>query len=76
MAIFPRPASQSPLSETMRCYVFNVMCFFVCSFQKAIKAYGVADVDVFQTIDLWECKDFAQVVTTLFALGREVSKTT
>ncbi|MBO8666326.1 hypothetical protein INO76_14935, partial [Staphylococcus aureus] len=40
-------------------------------FQKAIKAYGVADIDVFQTVDLWECKDFSQVVMTLFALGRE-----
>ncbi|XP_050520104.1 muscle-specific protein 20 [Daktulosphaira vitifoliae] len=40
-------------------------------FQKACKAYGVADVDVFQTVDLWEAKDIAQVVCTLFALGRE-----
>ena len=40
-------------------------------FQKAIKAYGVADIDVFQTVDLWECKDFSQVIMTLFALGRE-----
>lgn len=42
-------------------------------FQKALKAYGVADLDVFQTVDLYECKDFAQVITTLFSLGREVS---
>lgn len=42
------------------------------SFQAAIKAYGVADIDVFQTVDLWEKKDIAQVVCTLFALGREV----
>lgn len=41
-------------------------------FQKALKAYGVADLDVFQTVDLYECKDFAQVITTLFSLGREV----
>jgi len=32
----------------------------------------VNDVDVFQTVDLWEKKDIAQVVTTLFALGRTV----
>jgi len=32
----------------------------------------VDDVDVFQTVDLWERKDIAQVVTTLFALGRTV----
>ncbi|XP_069680611.1 muscle-specific protein 20 isoform X1 [Periplaneta americana] len=39
-------------------------------FQQALKNYGVADVDVFQTVDLWEKKDIAQVTTTLFALGR------
>ncbi|XP_050441517.1 muscle-specific protein 20-like [Adelges cooleyi] len=40
-------------------------------FQKAIKAYGVSDTDVFQTVDLWEGKDIAQVIAALFALGRE-----
>ncbi|KAL7013609.1 hypothetical protein ACKWTF_015490 [Chironomus riparius] len=40
-------------------------------FQKAIKEYGVADLDVFQTVDLWEMKDISQVTMTLFALGRE-----
>ncbi|KAI8440237.1 hypothetical protein MSG28_001616 [Choristoneura fumiferana] len=40
-------------------------------FQAAIRAYGVADIDVFQTVDLWEKKDIAQVVSTLYALGRE-----
>ncbi|XP_076167961.1 muscle-specific protein 20 transgelin [Ptiloglossa arizonensis] len=44
------------------------------SFQKALKDYGVDDVDVFQTVDLWEKKDIAQVVTTLFALGRTTYK--
>ncbi|KAF3420466.1 hypothetical protein E2986_14086 [Frieseomelitta varia] len=44
------------------------------AFQKALKDYGVADVDVFQTVDLWEKKDIAQVVTTLFALGRTTYK--
>ncbi|XP_044728207.1 muscle-specific protein 20 [Chrysoperla carnea] len=41
------------------------------NFQKALKEYGVADIDVFQTVDLWEKKDIAQVTCTLFALGRE-----
>jgi hypothetical protein len=41
-------------------------------FQQALKNYGVSDVDVFQTVDLWEKKDIAQVTTTLFALGRTV----
>jgi transgelin len=42
-------------------------------FQKALKDYGVADLDVFQTVDLWEQKDISQVTNTIFALGREVS---
>ncbi|KAG8265601.1 muscle-specific protein 20-like [Homalodisca vitripennis] len=40
------------------------------NFQKALKDYGVPDIDVFQTVDLWEKKDIAQVTTTMFALGR------
>ncbi|XP_058800586.1 muscle-specific protein 20-like [Phymastichus coffea] len=40
-------------------------------FQQALKEYGVADIDVFQTVELWEKKDIGQVITTLFALGRE-----
>ena len=43
------------------------------NFSKAIKAYGVPDIDVFQTVDLWEQKDVSQVTSTLFALGRAVS---
>ncbi|CAB3228299.1 unnamed protein product [Arctia plantaginis] len=43
----------------------------ITNFQGAIKAYGVPDIDVFQTVDLWEKKDIAQVTNTLFALGRE-----
>lgn len=43
------------------------------NFQKALKAYGVPDLDVFQTVDLWEKKDIAQVTNTVFALGRAVS---
>lgn len=44
------------------------------NFQHALKAYGVNDVDVFQTVDLWEKKDIAQVTNTVFALGRQVNK--
>lgn len=40
-------------------------------FQKALRDYGVADLDVFQTVDLWEMKDISTVTMTLFALGRE-----
>lgn len=53
--------------------ILRTMSFLV-RFQKALKDYGVDDVDVFQTVDLWEKKDIAQVVTTLFALGRTVCK--
>jgi transgelin len=43
-------------------------------FQKALKAYGVPDLDVFQTVDLYEAKDIGQVTSTIFALGRAVSE--
>lgn len=42
-------------------------------FQKALKDYGVPDIDAFQTVDLWEMKDVANVTSTIFALGRAVS---
>jgi hypothetical protein len=44
------------------------------NFQAALKAYGVNDVDVFQTVDLWEKKDIGQVTNTIFALGRTTYK--
>lgn len=40
------------------------------NFQKAIQAYGVPKIDVFQTVDLYEKKDISQVTFCLFALGR------
>ncbi|EDW47700.1 GM21458, partial [Drosophila sechellia] len=40
------------------------------NFQKALKEYGVPDIDVFQTVDLYEKKDIANVTNTIFALGR------
>ncbi|XP_055316840.1 muscle-specific protein 20 [Sitodiplosis mosellana] len=46
----------------------------VQNFQKALKAYGVPDIDVFQTVDLFEKKDIAGVTNTFFALGRAVWK--
>lgn len=44
------------------------------NFQQAIKNYGVPDVDVFQTIDLYEKKDIATVTNTIFAIGRATYK--
>ncbi|XP_030558435.1 muscle-specific protein 20 [Drosophila novamexicana] len=44
------------------------------NFQKALKEYGVPDIDVFQTVDLYEKKDIANVTNTIFALGRATYK--
>jgi hypothetical protein len=44
-----------------------------CRFQKACTAYGVPDVDLFQTVDLWDRKNIALVTVTIFAIGRTVS---
>jgi len=44
------------------------------NFQKALIGFGVPDIDVFQTVDLWEKKDIAGVTCTLFAIGRACYK--
>lgn len=41
-------------------------------FQKACVKYGVPDVDLFQTTDLFDRKNIALVTTTVFAVGRAV----
>lgn len=46
---------------------------FLCRFQKACVKYGVPDVDLFQTTDLFDRKNIALVTTTIFAVGRAVS---
>jgi len=43
-------------------------------FQKACIKYGVPDVDLFQTTDLWDQKNIALVTTTIFAIGRTCYK--
>lgn len=43
-------------------------------FQKACVKYGVADVDLFQTVDLWDRKNIVHVTTTIFAIGRTCYK--
>lgn len=40
------------------------------AFQKAIKAYGVPEEEVFQTSDLFEARNIKAVVKSLYALGR------
>ncbi|XP_024086089.1 muscle-specific protein 20-like [Cimex lectularius] len=43
-------------------------------FQKACIRYGVPDVDLFQTVDLFEQKNIAHVTMTIFAIGRTAYK--
>ncbi|XP_044743751.1 muscle-specific protein 20-like [Chrysoperla carnea] len=43
-------------------------------FQKACVKYGVPDVDLFQTTDLWDKKNISLVTTTIFAIGRTAYK--
>jgi hypothetical protein len=40
------------------------------AFQKAMKAYGVPEEEVFQTVDLFEARNVKAVVKGLYALGR------
>ncbi|VDD83661.1 unnamed protein product [Mesocestoides corti] len=42
----------------------------ISAFLEAMKSYGVPVADLFQTVDLFEKKDIAQVTRTIFALGR------
>jgi hypothetical protein len=43
------------------------------NFQNAIKNYGVPDLDLFQTVDLYEKRNIPQVVHSIRSLGRAVS---
>ncbi|XP_050540957.1 muscle-specific protein 20-like [Daktulosphaira vitifoliae] len=43
-------------------------------FQKACIEYGVPDVDLFQTVDLWDQKNISRVTMTIFAIGRTAYK--
>jgi hypothetical protein len=41
-------------------------------FQDAIKRYGVPDIDVFQTVDLYERRNIPKVIQCIMALGQTV----
>lgn len=43
-------------------------------FQEACKAWGVPEIDVFQTVDLYERRNLPQVTQCLMAVGRAVSR--
>ncbi|CAK9295773.1 unnamed protein product [Gordionus sp. m RMFG-2023] len=42
----------------------------ITNFQKAAREYGLPDLDVFQTVDLWDRRNISQVTQCIFALGR------
>jgi len=46
----------------------------ITRFHQALVTYGVNKADIFQTNDLSEKKDLANVTNTMFALGRAVLK--
>lgn len=45
-------------------------------FTEACKRFGVDEMDVFQSVDLWERRNIPQVSQCILALGRAVSKWT
>jgi hypothetical protein len=46
----------------------------ISQFQKACIEYGVPDVDLFQSVDLFEQKNVYRVTMTIFAIGRTAHK--
>merc|ERR1711963_94189 len=44
------------------------------AFQKAVKAYGVPDSEIFQTPDLFEARNIPQVVLCIYSLARMTQK--
>lgn len=73
-----RPSRGNAARHFFRCAAIldfsnKIFFSFCCRFQKACIKYGVADVDLFQTTDLWDKKNVALVTTTIFAVGRAVS---
>jgi len=66
-----KPGSVAKINETGA--TFKLM-ENIQNFQKALMKYGVPEIDVFQTVDLFEKKDISNVTNTLFALGRAVWK--
>ena len=45
---------------------------FVFKPENAARAYGLLDVDLFQTVDLYEKRNIAQVTHCIFQLARQV----
>lgn len=51
--------------------IVDILFFF--DLENAARAYGLGDAELFQTIDLFEKHNIAQVTQCIFALGRNVS---
>ena len=62
---------QSCNRNQMQCPTQSVLPF--PRFQAAIRKYGVPDEEIFQTADLFERRNVAQVTLCIFALARIVS---
>lgn len=58
--------------QLFRLSLFHFSSIFLHRFQRACTLYGVSDVDLFQTTDLWDFKNIALVTQTIFAIGRAV----
>lgn len=54
-------------------FLWYFFWIFSYRFQRACTKYGVPDVDLFQTTDLWDYKNIVLVTQTIFAIGRAVS---
>ncbi len=53
---------------------FNLTCCSRIKFkiENAARAYGLPDAELFQTVDLFEKRNIAQVTQCIHALGRQV----
>jgi len=61
------PGSVSRINETGTHFK---MMENINAFQVAAKKFGVPEIDVFQTVDLWEKRNIPQVTQCIMALGR------
>ncbi|XP_067896968.1 transgelin-3-like isoform X2 [Heterodontus francisci] len=63
------PKDQEPIKKIQESKMAFKQMEQISQFLKAAEAYGVATMDIFQTVALWEGKDLAAVQRTLIALG-------
>ena len=54
-------------------FCYNSYHIYTCQIENAARDYGLLDADLFQTVDLYEKRNIAQVTQCIFALGRQVS---